>query len=363
MGSLRLFLAIAVVNAHAGLANLPSMLSGGEAVQLFFVISGFYMALILSKKYHSATLFYSNRFLRLYPAYAFVLLVSVIWFWIEWAYTHQRPPPFWIAQADAQMPIWQWLILQFSNLSMLGLDLPSLFHWKSGHGFLFLHAGDDTAPDGAEWGGWLIWIRQAWSIGTEIWFYLLAPFIVRRSVLVQIAIAGTSCTFMVFMERVSPLTYYFFPANLWFFLSGSLLFQFYRSWYFPPPRWVGLPALICAIVVGCSVGAVGNPTIHNIMLIVIALSIPLLFHMSATWQWDAAIGNLSYPVYLVHIVTIGVLAAAFRIHSGVLAAIISVLVSMLIVRFIDSPMDKYRQWRVSCENGTKERKQKLDFQD
>jgi peptidoglycan/LPS O-acetylase OafA/YrhL len=325
------------------------MLNEVEAVQLFFVISGFYMALILSKKYHSATLFYSNRFLRLYPTYALGLLGTVIWFLIAWAYTHQRPPPSWIAEANAQMPIWQWLALQFSNLTMLGLDLPSLFHWKSGQGFLFLHAVGDTAPDGAEWGGWLPWIRPAWSIGTEIWFYLLAPFIVRRGVAIQISLASASCVLMVLMQRVSPLTYYFFPANLWFFLSGSLLFQFYRSRYFLAPKWVGLLALVYAIVAGCSLGAVSNPIIHNMMLILIALSIPLLFRTFANKQWDTTIGNLSYPVYLVHMVIIGMLIATFRIHSGLLVAIASVLAAMLIVHFIEKPMDEYRQRRVSRE--------------
>jgi peptidoglycan/LPS O-acetylase OafA/YrhL len=171
MGILRLFLA-SVVIVHDGTFGPFKLITGAEAVALFFVISGFYMALILNKKYHNAFLFYSNRFLRLYPTYALVLLGTMIWFLFEWAYTHQRPPPFWVAEADAQMPIWQWLALQFSNLTMVGQDVPSLFHWKSGQGFLFLHADAQTRPDGAEWGGRFPWIGQAWSIGTEIWFYL-----------------------------------------------------------------------------------------------------------------------------------------------------------------------------------------------
>jgi peptidoglycan/LPS O-acetylase OafA/YrhL len=325
------------------------MLSGGEAVQLFFVISGFYMALILSKKYHSASLFYSNRFLRLYPTYALVLLGTMIWFLIEWAYTHQRPPPFWIAEANAQMPIWQWLALQFSNLTMLGLDVPSWFHWKSGQGFLFLHGGAETAPDGAEWGARFLWIEQAWSVGTEIWFYLLAPFLVRRSVAIQIALASASCVLMVLMMRVSPLTYFFFPANLWFFLVGSLLFRLSRSRYFSPPEWSGSLALAYVLAAGCSVDAVSNPIVHTIMLAFIALSIPLLFHTFANRQWDNVTGNLSYPVYLIHLLVIGILVATFRIHSGPLAAIASVSAAMLIVRFIENPMDKYRQRRVSRE--------------
>lgn len=324
------------------------MLSAGEAVQLFFVISGFYMALILSKKYQSATLFYSNRFLRLYPTYALVLLGTMIWFLIAWAYTNHRPPPFWTVEANAQMPIWQWLALQFSNLTMVGQDLPSLFHWKSGEGFLFLHGNADVTPGGAEWGGSYTWIGQAWTIGTEIWFYLLAPFVVRRGVAVQITLASASCALMILMERFSPLTYFFFPANFWFFISGSLLYSFYQSRYFSVPTWAGPPALAYVIVAGCSVGVVSNPVVHNILLILIALSIPLLFNTFANRQWDSAIGNLSYPVYLVHALIISVLVKSLRIHSDLLIVIVSVSAAMLIVHFVENPMDKYRQWRAKC---------------
>ena len=48
MGLLRLLLALAVVGAHSGFAFI---LEGREAVTLFFIISGFYMALILNESY------------------------------------------------------------------------------------------------------------------------------------------------------------------------------------------------------------------------------------------------------------------------------------------------------------------------
>jgi peptidoglycan/LPS O-acetylase OafA/YrhL len=344
-------LAFAVVGSHTEIFNGVKILSGGEAVQLFFIISGFYMALILSKKYHSAKLFYSNRFLRLYPTYALILFGTVLWFLITWVYTHQRPPPFWVASANAKMQLWQWLALQFSNLSMVGLDVPAMFSWKEGHGFLFLYGDTEPTPDGANWAGNFAWIGQAWSIGTEIWFYLLAPFIVRRAVAIQAAVAIASCALMLVMQKMSPLSFFFFPANLWFFLSGSLLFQFYRSRYFSAPKWCGVLALVYVVVACCWVGTVDNPIIRTLILISIALSIPLLFHTFSNASWDTAVGNLSYPVYLVHVLIIDILIATLHVYHLLVVIAVSIVAAILIVRFLENPIDKYRQRRVLAGNG------------
>src|SRR3954451_14766869 len=76
MGSLRLYLALSVVLAHFGIPlGFPT---SDVAVQSFFVISGFYMALVLNEKYGPGCywLFISNRLLRLWPTYAVVLVLS-----------------------------------------------------------------------------------------------------------------------------------------------------------------------------------------------------------------------------------------------------------------------------------------------
>jgi len=52
----------------------------GDAVEAFFIVSGFYMSLILTQKYgdKGLWLFYSNRLLRLYPLYLSMLLCYII---------------------------------------------------------------------------------------------------------------------------------------------------------------------------------------------------------------------------------------------------------------------------------------------
>ena len=71
LGIIRFLLAMAVVLSHIGSVMgeiIFSLPHGIIAVELFFIISGFYMALILSGKYSApgkVKLFYLNRFLRL----------------------------------------------------------------------------------------------------------------------------------------------------------------------------------------------------------------------------------------------------------------------------------------------------------
>ena len=83
MGLLRICLALAVVSTHTHQRLFPfDMITAYFAVKTFFVISGFYMALILNEKYltkaNSYKLFITNRILRLYPLYLTVFSVSLI---------------------------------------------------------------------------------------------------------------------------------------------------------------------------------------------------------------------------------------------------------------------------------------------
>src|ERR1700722_8928768 len=86
MGLIRTLLALAVANFHA--YNLTfasnvlelSWVNGEIAVETFFVISGFYMALILSGKYagKSTWSFYRSRMLRLFPGYWLACIVTIV---------------------------------------------------------------------------------------------------------------------------------------------------------------------------------------------------------------------------------------------------------------------------------------------
>jgi peptidoglycan/LPS O-acetylase OafA/YrhL len=88
MGLVRLLLALAVVAAHAGPPGGVAWLemTGGPAsVQCFYVISGFYMALILNEKYvgpGSYGVFVRSRLWRLLPMFFVVLAATLLLGWV-----------------------------------------------------------------------------------------------------------------------------------------------------------------------------------------------------------------------------------------------------------------------------------------
>ena len=81
MGAIRFLLALVVVGAHVGKIPFHVPLGGLLAVQAFYIISGFLIALVWDGKYKSQQnglfLFYTNRAARIYLIYWAVLAISV----------------------------------------------------------------------------------------------------------------------------------------------------------------------------------------------------------------------------------------------------------------------------------------------
>ncbi|MFV9848214.1 MAG: hypothetical protein AB8U06_07350 [Rickettsia aeschlimannii] len=75
MGVVRLLFALSVVAAHSTSHPFLKFIGATIAVQSFFMIYGFYMAMIQSN-YTSKIKFWKSRYLRLYPTYIFCSLVT-----------------------------------------------------------------------------------------------------------------------------------------------------------------------------------------------------------------------------------------------------------------------------------------------
>lgn len=349
MGMLRLLLALSVIVGHTtpifGLILLPS----NVAVQVFFIISGFYMALILDQKYcgnNRRWLFYSNRFLRLFPAYWLALLLTVgARALAGTGAVHLFGP------TAMSMDVVSRALVGVSNIMIFGSDLLYCCHYAEGMGWRFTCGLPPAGPPDM-WvraGCWLM-VNPVWSIGVELWFYLLAPTLTRWGTRRLLGLAVFSWLLRIGMDRHAAWSFYFFfPANLWFFLVGLLGYRFYRSPWFArlgtAPVCSALGVLMLALIVLRQfVPCYRN---HDWMVhLAYGATLPFLFHAWRRVAWDRWIGNLSYPIYLVHLSVIIVLRDHHGYVSGWEVGAASVLLAVLINRYLETPLETFRQRRV-----------------
>ena len=334
MGSLRLILALSVAFGHFGIPlGFPT---SDIAVQSFFVISGFYMALVLNEKYGPGSywLFISNRAMRLWPTYALVLVVS-----------------FLVANNWRPVTALDWPALAYfvaSQILIAGQETYFFLTIKDGTFAFTLH------PAGVQ--GLLYTmapIPQAWTLGLEFYFYLLAPFILRRGPLVIAAIAAASLLLRLTMISVfglsgEPWTYRFFPTEIALFLTGALGYWAYASSDEEQRRkiyWLlsaGAVALFATLAMSKWDGASRLASLS--LLVAVIVGVPRLFVLTKNISWDRYLGELSYPLYICHFLFGWILQPESTAQSY-LALLLSLVTSILLYRFLERPIDRWRQSR------------------
>src|ERR1700744_1283239 len=128
MGLLRFILACGVVLNHTSTIEGYTPVSGALAVQCFYIISGYYMAMILTTKYvgkGSRYLFYSNRAAKIYPVYWLNLVILVV---LNLVVLHLGYPGTFDFYLKYQPPSFGVLVyLLIANLIIIGLDWTFLF--------------------------------------------------------------------------------------------------------------------------------------------------------------------------------------------------------------------------------------------
>ncbi len=364
MGILRFVLAAAVVCAHAGHTPGLFVMFGGEAVRAFFVISGFYMTLILDSKYGSKSrwLFYSNRALRIFPMYYAVLLLCVMLYGAAVLKTgHPVDRLLYWVQA-AHLGDWpQLALLALAHITLVGIESTSYFSFSPEHGFAL---GVDLPNTVEVWR--FCFLPQTWTVAIELCFYLVAPWLVRlrKRVLIALILANAVAFYLVefFCTNVLARTVssHFFPFTLMFFLAGILAYRLFHDRPTHGPgslavNWtiVGLLVLACALL-GTVRGGLPYQIAQAGFVFLLFLGVPFLFEQTKNWMWDRLIGELSYPMYLCHLPVKWMLMAAQghadreSNHMPVYILLpATVVMSALLVRFIDYPVDRFRQRRAA----------------
>jgi peptidoglycan/LPS O-acetylase OafA/YrhL len=362
MGKIRFLLALSVVAVHCGPIGKFYML-GGEAVQAFFIISGFYMSLVLNQKYigvnNSYRLFITNRYLRLAPTYWVVLLLTVLLSLTVFIAYKNSVFSFFGMYASVHFNILSLGYLIFTNLFILGQDLVVLLGIDPANGHLYFTSDflRSTPPLFL-----FLFVPQAWTLGLELTFYLLAPFILKKGfatvLLFMVLSLSIRLIFYYYLHlRNDPWTYRFFPEELLFFLLGYFSYRIYiaiKNITIPKFLSQAFVAFVVLITICYSFLPTTSVSVMGFSFRIMAyyglliIGIPFIFNYLKNDKLDNAIGELSYPIYISHmLIKFFCSIKAFEaLNSAWIITILTILFSYILVKFIINPLEKYRQMRL-----------------
>lgn len=363
MGILRFLLALSVIAVHVGPIFGLRFVPGPIAVQTFFIISGFYMSLILNEKYighvNSYKLFITNRLLRLYPLYLLILTISIFTYTVIFVLSDHKTFPVLQNYKDINGSISAYLLLTFSNLFIVGQDIIMFLGFHTSTETLFFTTNFwNTSP--MLWT--LLFLPPAWSISMELTFYFLAPLLLKKSRSIVVSVILLSILIRVFTYYSlkltdDPWTYRFFPNEITFFLLGYFSYQIY---IFLKKRqislWLSNLILLSVIffTLDYSYIHIGPVVIFQfccsdlLYFLMIVLFVPFLFNHLKSSKIDRFLGDLSYPIYLSHwVVSTAVwMSTNESLKNAWSVALITICLSIVLNVFIAAPVEKYRQRRV-----------------
>jgi peptidoglycan/LPS O-acetylase OafA/YrhL len=281
VGLVRLFLAMVVAVGHGQLMLFEDITfshasNAMYAVLFFYAISGFLITYTLSRNYEvsmrGTVQFYTNRFIRIFslfwPVFAFVL-----WYNVHARHTFLDLKP---------------IVDQWTSLFLFGVD----WNWSFGQ------AGGRY--DGAV----LNFLQPSWSLGAELTFYLLVPLFMRRwklAVAVLVASLALRAFFAMSGWDASVWNYTFFPSTVVFFLLGHFAMKAGDRWPIVASPRIGITLVVLSLgaLTVLPYGAFDDYRLWTSMLL-FAAGLPGLFNGTKNSRILNWLGELSFPLYLIH---------------------------------------------------------------
>lgn len=352
MGIFRVLMALSVLLAHIPYAGGYQLVGGEIAVEVFFMISGFYMALILNEKYTGTgalKAFYINRFLRIYVLYwalVVLMLLCIVGYNLIAENPHWLRMEYWrIYGGNLTFETMATLVL--AHVFLFGQDVVMWLGFEPNGSLQFVENFKTSNPAVHNF----LLIPQAWTLSLELMFYVIAPFLVRSpKKLLAVAALSILLRFVLYSKGYDydPWTYRLFPTELVFFAVGSLLYFVYKRMD-NVPSYMGYVSLgMLVITLGYSY--IPDASIYNISVkqqgyyILSACFIPYLFSYSKKMKWDRLLGETSYPIYLVHIFVIYILnGVGLRGGELIISAVVaSIIISIAVAYASNHTIEKVR---------------------
>lgn len=347
MGTLRFFLALSVIFAHTGVFLGFSLGDGRMAVQAFYMISGFYMSMVWNEKYsklqNPIRTFYTSRALRIYPLYFFVLAGTLLMGGVA----NSSIPAFHPYEA-AKVQGWltaAWVYL--TQFTLIGMETPLFVDFQLNKYMI---------------------LPVAWTLGLELTFYLLVPFLLPRiSILLSTLIFSLILRVFAFSSGMVSdpslnamlWSYRFFPFELALFLAGAFA---YRMYFLMSNRLIALisrpEAYFFALL-----GVIGYLCYFSLLLprlgegtywlyyAMVFIAIAVLFQHTKVSKRDSYIGELSYPMYISHLPVLWMAGSYCKAENLIYVVIpLTLLVSMFLNR-MQNFVDDYRHFLIKKNQG------------
>jgi peptidoglycan/LPS O-acetylase OafA/YrhL len=331
------------------------------AVESFFVISGFYMAFVLSKKYTRERLgnsyvrkFYFSRYLRLYPAYLLAVVSFLLLDWFAATLFNSPIDTFlaWRKLLSLPLTVNNCLLILWgviSNLTIFLQDLGGVIAVRDHQAIFTL---DRHLTEIVAWA--LTVTNVAWSLGVELVFYLAAPYLLKRTdrQLIALVLLGFILKIYAVITIHNDLPYRMLPFVFVNFLLGVLAYRKRMLLINSLGKHTVLISYCLMLIMTTALPGGWANWVYSVAVIgVTAFIVPILFDYSKNSKWDNRIGELSYPFYLFHIMAVTIVHFVITKSAGITnmyivsACDISVTLacSCLVLWFEARYLEPYRQ--------------------
>lgn len=304
-GSLRFILATCVALSHLGI-TFKGYNIGVTSVVIFYLLAGMVASQQLSTYFVNKPIhYYKNRIRRIFPFYFFALFITLI------IYTIHIKSYFLSSVPN--------LMDYIANITIIPLAY-------------YMYSGQDT----------FTFIPPAWSLGVELQFYLLIPFLLIRKRVLFLVYAGSFFTYII--ASIGVINSDFFGYRLlvgviFIFILGVIINQSKNSTGTIKKELISIMILsylvLFILVIYLLLNSYQVPYNHETLMALI-IGIPFLYFYKSPLpkKLEIYLGNLSYGVFLLHFPALWVVELFGYTHKNLLLILAITLFLSIIGNFL-----------------------------